>query len=75
MKQRGKRKEKGNPVTHPSHYAFGKIEVIDALDDWDLGFTRSSIIKYVVRADKKGEELQDLKKAKFLIEREIEKLG
>jgi len=25
-------------VNHPAHYNVGKIEVIDAIEDWQLGF-------------------------------------
>jgi hypothetical protein len=74
MRSGESKKGKGDPVSHPSHYTFGTIEVLDALDDWDLGFARSSIIKYIVRADKKGKEVEDLLKARFLLEREILKL-
>ena len=74
MKKEESKKGKDDPISHPSHYAFGTIEVLDALDDWDLGFNRSSIIKYIVRADKKGKELEDLLKARYLLEREILKV-
>ena len=71
------RNEQANdPVTHPSHYTFGKIEVIDVLDDWNLGYNRSCVIKYIARAGKKdpSKELEDLRKAQFYLNREIEKM-
>tara|TARA_E500000331_G_C16885315_1_gene552269 strand:- start:278 stop:517 length:240 start_codon:yes stop_codon:yes gene_type:complete len=58
-------------VDHPSHYNQGKIEVIDAIEDWDLNFCEGNIVKYVVRHRHKGVPLQDLKKAKWYIDRLI----
>jgi hypothetical protein len=62
-------------VNHPSHYNKGKIEVIDAIEDWQLDFNLGNVVKYVARADHKGNRLEDLKKAKFYIDREIDKMG
>ena len=58
---------KSDPVSHPSHYTYGKIEVIDFIQDKQLDFCRGNIVKYVSRAGKKGDkskELEDLKKAR-----------
>jgi len=56
-------------VNHPSHYNAGEFEVIEVIDDWQLGFYEGNIIKYVGRAKYKGKELQDLKKALWYLER------
>ena len=58
-------------VDHPAHYNAGKIEVIDAIDDWKLGFYEGNILKYVVRSRYKGNRLQDLEKAKWYLDRLI----
>jgi len=58
-------------VNHPSHYNHGDIEVIDAIEDWDLNFCEGNVIKYVARHRHKGEPLEDLKKAKWYLERLI----
>jgi len=50
-------------VDHPSHYNAGKIEVIDAIDDWGLGFCEGNVVKYVARAKHKGNELEDFEKS------------
>ena len=65
-----------DPVNHPSHYTFGKFEVLDVIDDWGLNYERSCVIKYVARAGRKdpAKEAEDLKKARFYLDREIEKL-
>lgn len=61
-------------VNHPSHYNVGKIEVIDAIEDWGLGFHEGNVVKYVARARHKGKQLEDLKKAMWYLQREIENL-
>lgn len=65
---------KNDPVNHPSHYTFGKYEVLDVIEDWNLDYNRSCVIKYIARAGKKQDELEDLKKARFYLDREISKL-
>jgi len=57
------------------HYENGKCyDIIDVCKDYDLNFNRGNILKYVARAGKKLDELQDLKKALDYLEREIEYL-
>lgn len=60
-------------VNHPQHYNMSKIEVIDAIEAWNLGFNLGNAVKYIARADHKGKKLQDLKKAAWYIQREIER--
>lgn len=60
-------------VNHPAHYARGGIEPIDAIEAWSLGFSLGNVIKYVARADHKGNALEDLKKARWYLTREIER--
>ena len=61
-------------VNHPSHYTSGKIEVIDFIESWNLGFSLGNAIKYIARAPYKNDELEDLKKARWYIDREIQRL-
>jgi len=63
-----------DPVHHPAHYNTGQIEVIDAIEEWQLNFSRGSAVKYLARAGRKGDELLDLKKALWYIGREVERL-
>lgn len=58
-------------VNHPPHYKAGGIETIDFIEAKDLNFRLGNVIKYVARAEKKGNPLEDLKKAKWYLEREI----
>ena len=65
---------KDDPVNHPGHYTMGGIEVADACEAWKLGAHEWNIVKYVARAKYKGKELQDLKKAKWYLDRKIQRL-
>jgi len=54
------------------HYeATGDYDIIDVCNHYKLNFNRGNVVKYVARAGKKDDELQDLYKAKDYIEREI----
>jgi hypothetical protein len=61
-------------VNHPSHYCQGKIEVIEAIEDWRLGFHLGNAVKYIARAGKKNPEkyAEDLEKAIWYLRRQIE---
>ena len=61
-------------VNHPNHYNVGGIEVIDFIESWNLDFSLGNAIKYIARAPYKNDELEDLKKARWYIDREIERL-
>lgn len=64
-------------VNHPPHYTFGKFEVIDVLEDWELNFHKANAVKYIARAGRKNpdKEVEDLKKAIWYLQRNIELLG
>lgn len=61
-------------VNRPSHYTFSRIEVIDAIEEWKLGFHLGNAVKYIARAKHKGDELKDLEKAIWYINRRISKI-
>lgn len=69
-------------VENPHHYTSGKIEVIDFIEDKGLGFCLGNVIKYVSRAGKKHsvgksnkeKEIEDLKKARWYLDRRIKEL-
>lgn len=58
-------------VNHPPHYKRGGIEVIDVIEAYELGFRLGNVVKYILRSDAKGATLQDLKKARWYLDREI----
>ena len=59
-------------VNSPTHYNQGTIEVIDAIEDWGLDFNAGNVVKYVARHQHKAEALEDLKKARWYLDRIIE---
>jgi hypothetical protein len=66
-------------VNHPPHYGGNDnpYEAIKVIEAWNLGFCLGNAIKYISRAGKKDPDKtkQDLEKAKWYIEREIQKLS
>lgn len=67
------RKEVLDVVNNPSHYEGSHLEVIDIIEDFNLGFHLGNAIKYILRAGKKDDMIQDLKKAIWYLERECNK--
>ena len=64
---------KHNAVSHPSHYAEGrKFEPKDVIRDWGLNFNLGNAVKYLARAGRKDDIIQDLKKAQQYIQFEID---
>lgn len=63
-------------VNHPQHYggAENPYEAIKVIEAWELGFHLGNTVKYISRAGKKGDELEDLKKAEWYLKRRIEQL-
>jgi hypothetical protein len=62
-----------DPVNHPPHYQ-GKVECIDAIEsalgtEGFIAYCRGNAIKYIFRAGKKGDEVEDLSKAIWYLER------
>ncbi len=61
-------------VNHPAHYGGDTpYEAIKVIEAWDLGFCLGNAVKYISRAGKKGSLVEDLKKARWYIDREIAK--
>lgn len=61
-------------INHPPHYTQGSIEVIDAIEDWQLGFHAGNVVKYVARHEHKGKPIEDLQKARWYLDRLIANL-
>lgn len=57
---------------NPDHYKAKQFQVIDVIEGFSLGFCLGNVLKYVLRAGKKGNALEDLKKARWYLNREIE---
>jgi hypothetical protein len=63
-----------DPVNHPYHYKVGGIETIDFIEAKELNYNMGNAVKYISRADHKGNKKQDLEKAVWYLNREIGKL-
>ena len=60
-------------VNSPPHYTTGGIETIDFIEAKELNYHLGNVVKYITRADHKGDRLENLKKAQWYLNREIEK--
>lgn len=66
-----------DPVNHPAHYTHGGVEVIDAVEAWELDFCLGNAVKYIARAGKKDPSklVEDLQKARWYLNRAIDRLS
>ena len=62
-----------DPVNHPKHYTDhpSGIECIQITEH--MGFNLGNALKYIWRCDLKKDAVEDLRKARWYIDREIEK--
>lgn len=62
-----------DPVNNPKHYTShpSGVQCIEVVEH--MGFNLGNAIKYIWRCDLKSDAIEDLKKARFYIEREIKK--
>lgn len=71
-----KQTKQNDLVNRPAHYTDGGIETIDYIEAKKLNFCRGNAVKYISRAGKKDpdKEIEDLKKAAWYINHEIQRL-
>jgi len=63
-------------VNHPQHYrSDGGMEVINIIEAYRLDHHRANAIKYILRADHKGAEHQDIAKAVWYLLRRLNNFG
>jgi len=60
-------------VANPAHYKVGGIETWDFIEAKKLNYNLGSVIKYVSRAEYKGDYIGDLMKAREFLSREIKR--
>ena len=53
---------------------YNVIEPIEVIESWDLNFSLGNAIKYILRSPYKGKQIEDLEKARWYIDREINRL-
>lgn len=59
-------------VDHPAHYKGGrKYEPIDVIEDWELDFCLGNTVKYISRAGRKDDIIQELEKARWYLDYKI----
>lgn len=61
-------------VDHPAHYNKGPMEVIDLIEGFELGFHLGNVMKYMLRYQHKDNPVEDLKKARWYLDRYIQLL-
>ena len=61
-------------IDHPDHYggAEDPYEAIKVIEAWRLGFCLGNTVKYICRAERKADAIEDLRKAAWYLNREIE---
>ena len=63
-----------DPVNHPKHYTShpSGVECIEVTEHFN--FNKGNAIKYIWRSSDKGKEVEDLRKARWYIDREIARI-
>lgn len=67
------KKDDKDEINWPKHYNAGKIQPIDAIEDWKLDFRLANAVKYIARHKHKENPKKDLEKAVWYIQRYIDK--
>jgi len=68
-------KKKGDVVNHPSHYTSHPSGIECIVITEHMSFNIGDAVKYVWRCGKKGPPIEDLKKARWYLDREIQRLS
>lgn len=63
-----------DPINHPPHYTATAVEPIDVIEAWELGFHLGNAVKYIARHAHKGSAIDDLRKARWYLDREISRM-
>lgn len=75
VERRTEDREDPEVVNHPQHYGGDTTyEAIKVIEAWGLGFHLGNVVKYISRWDKKGDAVENLKKAQWYLQRKIEQL-
>ena len=67
----GEQTKEADMVNHPPHYTAGGVETINFIEAKGLDYHLGNVVKYITRAGKKYDEVEDLKKARWYLERAI----
>ena len=71
--------KKKDSINRPTHYNYNwkgeqAIETYTYIRSWKMDYPESNIIKYVTRHPYKGKSLEDLKKARWYLDKLIEEV-
>ena len=62
-------------IDHPSHYrANTGVEAITVIEAWGLNFNLGNVVKYISRAGHKLDHAEDLEKALWYLQREVNRI-
>ena len=61
----------GDAVHHPAHYLVGGMETIDFIEAKELSYCLGNAVKYISRAEHKGNKKEDIEKAIWYLNREL----
>ena len=64
---------RADSVNHPPHYTAGGIETIDFIEAKGLDYNLGNVVKYITRAEHKGDKIKDLQKAQWYLRRALDK--
>lgn len=59
-------------INEPGHYNQARVECIEIIEDLGLGYFTGCVMKYLYRFQFKGKPLEDLKKARWYLNKKIE---
>lgn len=60
-------------VNHPAHYQGNGIESIEVIEGFDLNFHLGNAVKYILRAGRKSDRVEDIRKAIWYLNRELQR--
>lgn len=67
--------DKPDVINKPKHYVEDrKFEPWDVIEDWKLNYWAATALKYISRYERKGSEVEDLRKAIAFLTKEIERI-
>lgn len=66
-------KKKYDSVNHPKHYKVHPSGIECIVVTEHMGFCLGNAVKYIWRAEEKGKAVEDLKKARWYVDREIKR--
>ena len=67
------KRDQPDPVNHPEHYTRAGYECAEVVIALGLNYLLGNVVKYIWRCGHKADALEDLRKARWYLEREIKR--